>query len=1008
MDDDDVISNGMLVVCGLPEAGRLRVQRRDGEKSSLADVYGAPEVLFATPRLPDDASGLASTLPHLCMPDGVGFRDTPPPPPRFFTTLLPGADGANVHLAVILFYEELPAERLMPLLMHAINSQTAQQQGSGSADASASSKAAAAAGEQEASVGPAAWVRGGSSEGHSTRRADASPPKSDLAARSSPGRDRHHHHHRHHHDKSEAKHHHGDASAAASSISGSPAGSTAPSTPAPATPATPFWRESPATATPSPLPPTLQPPPRAPTPPAAPTPTASGSGSGRPPHEPPPPETTSLPATARPTFPQPANREGFGSPQEPPSSSADVGGSTRERHKRREAAMKVLRAKGLPLGVCAVALHQAEDDVERALAWLQHGRGLQLLKAYEAAREKHPAQTAAAAAAEAAEAAAYAADGHGSSSPPPSPPPSPPAAPAADAAASDSAAAHTAGAASPPAAFTPPAAPSAPHGAPSAGGGRHGGGSGKQRLWALKALAVLSPWPLHAFWREYLYALLCTEGPSSSIDRRIKLLSTTTPEKTKSGSLPYVGSAEPAGGFEARLLPRSGGLPPEQMAAIMRSGGPSTVEATRLVAAGTLWARLPRTLIVCTTPSANAAATIAAATAPMVFGGHTGMSPHGSERGSTAAPPADADGADGGGGSSASTARASLSERFASLTGGAAAHHGASSTGGGSRPDGYSQEAAEAAEASRRGGLRLFASASGALGSTRAGSISIDDAAAASSSLPAMSSPPLLTGPSRAPEAPRLPSRLLHAQRQHHLATLTATIASVPPPLLSLLLSALAANWSVALFSRDATLLSQVCAALLLALQPLRWLGVCLPCVPRSRQGHALLARLRPAAKRVPMLLGIVQPAHSPRHPPSTPTTPRTLHVLLPDGRPLWAAGEKLPILPVAIARRIERAILDATGAADVASAASGADGSSTGGMPRMPPPTASRHRRGSSTAARSVRARLSTGSSRSFQDVGSLDDLSRSASAKLDDLLAAEGADDTDEPEDLLGEALP
>ena len=52
-------------------------------------------------------------------------------------------------------------------------------------------------------------------------------------------------------------------------------------------------------------------------------------------------------------------------------------------------------------------------------------------------------------------------------------------------------------------------------------------------------------------------------------------------------------------------------------APLLSAGGPSTIEATRLVAAGTLWARLPGTLLVCTTPSANAAATLAATAAPI-------------------------------------------------------------------------------------------------------------------------------------------------------------------------------------------------------------------------------------------------------------------------------------------------------------------------------------------------------------------------------------------------------
>ena len=122
MDDSAV---GTLVVCGLPESGRLRVQRRDGVKTTLADVYGAPELLYATPAPPDGERGpLSAALPHLCMPDGVAFRDSPPPPPRFFTTCLPGGGpGGAAHLACCLFFEEIPAAQMLPLLHHAINSQ---------------------------------------------------------------------------------------------------------------------------------------------------------------------------------------------------------------------------------------------------------------------------------------------------------------------------------------------------------------------------------------------------------------------------------------------------------------------------------------------------------------------------------------------------------------------------------------------------------------------------------------------------------------------------------------------------------------------------------------------------------------------------------------------------------------------------------------------------------------------------------------------------------------------
>ena len=52
---------GTLLVVGLPETGRLRVQRRDGQQTTLRDVYGAPELLHAAPGLP---TLLSATLPH--------------------------------------------------------------------------------------------------------------------------------------------------------------------------------------------------------------------------------------------------------------------------------------------------------------------------------------------------------------------------------------------------------------------------------------------------------------------------------------------------------------------------------------------------------------------------------------------------------------------------------------------------------------------------------------------------------------------------------------------------------------------------------------------------------------------------------------------------------------------------------------------------------------------------------------------------------------------------------
>ena len=119
----------------------------------------------------------------------------------------------------------------------------------------------------------------------------------------------------------------------------------------------------------------------------------------------------------------------------------------------------------------------------------------------------------------------------------------------------------------------------------------------------------------------------------------------------------------------------------------------------------------------------------------------------------------------------------------------------------------------------------------------------------------------------------------------------------------------MAAEWSVVLFSRDPVLLSQTCVALLLALSPLRWHGACLPLIPRTRGGAAMLAKLRAAARHMPMLLGVLQSPNHPHAAPSTPSTPRTVHVLLPDGRPVWARSEKLPIMPPALARHIEATV---------------------------------------------------------------------------------------------------
>ena len=354
------------------------------------------------------------------------------------------------------------------------------------------------------------------------------------------------------------------------------------------------------------------------------------------------------------------------------------------------------------------------------------------------------------------------------------------------------------------------------------------------RLWALKAIAILSPWPLHAFWREYLHALLCAFPPNLTVPIEIRILQATNAEQMTVSKADKKASKATAAASSS-LLPRSGGLPPEATASILSAGGPSTLEATRLVAAGTLWARLPKALLVCTTPSANAAATMAATAAPLGIGGSPAVA---SSRGSV---------------SHASELHEALWGSDAFWTGSGKSGDRASDGGGGD-------------------GER--------------------DAALSMTS-----------------------GRLVHAQRQHTLATLSAAIASVPPPTLCILLSAMLSGWSVLLFSRDPVILSQVCTALLLAFRPLRWHGACLPLIPRTRGGAAMLQKLRAAGHNVPLLLGVLQSPHSPNSPPSTPHAKKTLHVLLPDGRPVWAPGERLPTLPPYFARSIESAILAAAAA---------------------------------------------------------------------------------------------
>ena len=295
-------SPSTLLICGLPESGKLRVQRRDGQPTTLRDVFGGPELLYATPQPPPEAAGLAAALPHLCMPDGVAVRDEPPPPPRFFTTSLPGTAGdgaASAHLACCLFYEEIPAERMMPQLQHAMQNtppdtprsptRTPTQPGSPHSTAATNTPSAFASPARASLVSeepPSQWASntGCTSSERSVRRDVGMRPKPppEVAV----GGDR-------------------------------------------------------ASMPPSPLP------------------TAGHVFSSATSAAPPP----QVPA--------------------PPASDDDAG--VVFKRKRREDAVRELRNMGVPLGVAAVALQQAEDDVAKAKEWLQHGRGLNMLRADESA-----------------------------------------------------------------------------------------------------------------------------------------------------------------------------------------------------------------------------------------------------------------------------------------------------------------------------------------------------------------------------------------------------------------------------------------------------------------------------------------------------------------------------------------------------------------------------------------------------------------------------------------------
>ena len=184
--------------------------------------------------------------------------------------------------------------------------------------------------------------------------------------------------------------------------------------------------------------------------------------------------------------------------------------------------MRQLRARGLPLGVCAVALQQTGDDVEAALQWLTHGRGLQLLRAYDKARPPPtPLVSPPSAATDGAHDNTHppAARRPPPVSPPPSPPPSPPSSPL-DAPLDAPRHMTTPPRATAASSASSAASPSAVIGvrsSPAASGGA-------RRVWALKAIAVLTPWPLHTFWREYLHSILCAFPPNASValDHRLR------------------------------------------------------------------------------------------------------------------------------------------------------------------------------------------------------------------------------------------------------------------------------------------------------------------------------------------------------------------------------------------------------------------------------------------------------------------------------------------------------
>ena len=94
----------VVLVAGMPDAGKLRVHRRDGRPARMGDVRGGAALLYSLPQLPAE---WAEALTAACLPEGVSVHERPPPP-SFFTTTLSQPDGPPLHLACLHIYEPLP------------------------------------------------------------------------------------------------------------------------------------------------------------------------------------------------------------------------------------------------------------------------------------------------------------------------------------------------------------------------------------------------------------------------------------------------------------------------------------------------------------------------------------------------------------------------------------------------------------------------------------------------------------------------------------------------------------------------------------------------------------------------------------------------------------------------------------------------------------------------------------------------------------------------------------